>query len=260
MRKWEEEMGRIGSEGAQWNRLWFTFSGSGLSTLDPRLSSRFAFTLIELLVVMGIIGVLIAIAVPAVQYARETARRTECQNRLKQLGVALHNHHEQNGSLPKDGRNGYGFGAFLLPQLDQAALYDRLKPLTTKRGPARPGLEDSVLTVFRCPSDPSLEDRLTSGFARSNYLATADMFSQTMELDQVIDGQSQTIAVGETVSDHAWALPRTGTSAPPNSGGDYGSAHRGGAYFLFCDGAVKFIGDSVATDTLKAMFTPAGND
>ena len=221
---------------------------------------RRGLTLLELLVVMGILAVLVAIAVPAVQSAREAARRTECQNRLKQIGVALHNHHDQMGHFPQDGWNGYGFGAFLLPHLDQAALYERLKPLTTRRGPARPGLEDRVLPAFRCPSDPNPEDRLSSAFGRSNYLATAEMFSDAMELDHVVDGPSQTLALGETLTDHAWALPRTGTSGPLNRDGDYSSGHGGGVYFLFCDGAVKWIAESIDGNTLKAMFTPAGND
>jgi len=92
------------------------------------------FTLIELLVVMAVIAILVAIAVPAINSARETARKTQCQNRLKQIGVALENHQSQFGHLPKDGRNGYGFGAFLSPGLDQAPLYQTLDPQQKDEG------------------------------------------------------------------------------------------------------------------------------
>ena len=230
--------------------------GVAVSTQRRR---RKAFSLIELLVVIAIIGVLLALALPAVQWSREGARQTQCKSHLKEIGVALRNHDGQFGHLPKDGLNGYGFVVFLLPQLDQAALYNRLNPLTTRRGPARAGLEDANLEVFRCPSDTGSE-RLASGFGRSNDRGTFDMFSQTMTLTDVHDGQSQAVAVGETVTDHGWALPGIGTAAPPNSGGSYGSQHAGGAHFLFCDGAVKFIGDNVDAGTFNAMFTPAGND
>ncbi|MCA9046306.1 MAG: DUF1559 domain-containing protein, partial [Planctomycetaceae bacterium] len=89
---------------------------------------RNAFTLIELLVVIAIIAVLIALLLPAVQAAREAARKTTCRNNLKQIGLALHNYHDQFNTLPPGWRgiptnlelNGWGWSASLLPQLDQA--------------------------------------------------------------------------------------------------------------------------------------------
>src|SRR5438105_1823365 len=98
-----------------------------------------AFTLIELLVVIAIIAVLIALLLPAVQAAREAARRAQCVNNLKQIGIALHNYHDQNGSFPLGGVNlgpssaGWTGGtsalswrALILPQLEQGNIYNAM--------------------------------------------------------------------------------------------------------------------------------------
>src|SRR6058998_910391 len=99
-----------------------------------RRVDRFAFTLVELLVVIGIIAVLIGLLVPAVQKIRESGCRTKCKNNLRQIGIALHSYHDRTGSLPpgyasavaSDGSDlgpGWGWAAFLLPDLEQDPLY-----------------------------------------------------------------------------------------------------------------------------------------
>lgn len=125
-----------------------------------------AFTLIELLVVIAIIAVLIALLLPAVQQAREAARRTQCKNNMKQLGLALHNYHDVHNILPpgytQENNGGYqGHSAlyFLLPYFEQANLWSTFnanKPLTNKTTSAGV-LAASVIPVFLCPSDPGSE-------------------------------------------------------------------------------------------------------
>jgi prepilin-type N-terminal cleavage/methylation domain-containing protein/prepilin-type processing-associated H-X9-DG protein len=225
---------------------------------------RRAFSLIELLVVIAIIGVLVSLIIPAVQMAREAARAAECKNRLKQIGLALQEHQSQFGSLPQDGLNGYGYGAFLLPNLEEAALYDLLNPGGTtlpSTTQARPGLEDTILAAFRCGSDTASERLEPSEFGRSNFLGNSNLLNTGMDLGDVADGESTTVAAGETIQDQAWALPGTASFAVlPNGGGPFGSLHSGGAHFLMCDGAVRFISSQVDLATFKALGTPRGKE
>ena len=129
---------------------------------------RSGFTLVELLVVIAIIGILVALLLPAVQAAREAARRMQCKNHLKQLGLAMHGHHEAQGHLPTDGwgrmwvgdaDRGFGLGQpggwiyNSLPFLEEGTVHDLgagLDP-TEKREATRIMLE-SVLEVLNCPT------------------------------------------------------------------------------------------------------------
>ncbi len=148
------------------------------SALAQLSSGARAFTLVELLVVITIIGILIALLLPAVQAAREAARRTQCTNNLKQLGIACHNYHQVYGVLPlcNTYQPGYpndtgmrrSWTVGLLPYLEQGAIFEKMD--MKKKGIESPNLEliQQNLTVVLCPSDPQAKTPLTRADAAAS--------------------------------------------------------------------------------------------
>ncbi|MHC2068802.1 DUF1559 domain-containing protein [Bremerella sp. T1] len=144
---------------------------------------RNAFTLVELLVAIAIIGILIALLLPAVQQAREAARRMQCQNNLKQLGLALHNYHDTHRKFPLISSESTGFSAQaqMLPYLEQGNLHDLIdfrEPLMLGSGPSvslnpvHAGIQDRLLPMLLCPSDSGdpLYNDGTDTWAGTNYM------------------------------------------------------------------------------------------
>ncbi len=117
-----------------------------------------AFTLVELLVVITIIGILMALLLPAVQAAREAARRLQCANNLKQIALALHNYESSRGELPFGAawyvtRTGT-WASFILPELEQQALFDQIDFHKAMGDPQNAEAAKVVVSTFICPSDP----------------------------------------------------------------------------------------------------------
>jgi prepilin-type N-terminal cleavage/methylation domain-containing protein/prepilin-type processing-associated H-X9-DG protein len=340
---------------------------------DPRSQARHpdGFTLIELLVVIAIIGVLVALLLPAVQAAREAARRAQCVNNLKQIGLALHNYHGIQNTFPPgyvsavdptitnpcnqdaeaaqsvDLGAGWAWGSMLLPQLDQQPLYNSINFSLSVAYHDNDTCSTTALAVFLCPSDPGPSvvpvlanppdpanpgtyngSNIVDYVARGNYVGMwglgeicansgatdapnqgatgnhAGCFyrNSRTSLANIIDGSSQTIAVGErshNLSYVTWTARSIGGWLGKTSyieGGtdrfnpspeecwtqvlgpcgledglrtpndpeahveDYWSRHPGGVNFLFADGSVHFIKQSINPVPWRALATCASGE
>ena len=306
---------------------------------------RRAFTLIELLVVIAIIGVLIGLLLPAVQKVREAAARLQCTNNLKQIGLAMMNYESTYQRFPAgyldnmitnpvdssatsnpDPVTGWGWGALILPYLEQEALYKSISMSSiamNNTSASAIAFRKTVIKGFLCPSDDTGINTFTiSGtggnfeLAKSSYagingqgeLADFDcalgmgmlLRGRGVSIAEVNDGLSNTLFVGERSSKSAkqaagslpgvctWvgALPGgdldgetpalyilgwTGDSAspaPPNKpepdgfyhAETFSSRHSGGLNFLFGDGSVRFITDSIDAQTWVKLATRQGGE
>ncbi|MCH7751005.1 MAG: DUF1559 domain-containing protein [Planctomycetes bacterium] len=192
------------------------------------LWSRCGFTLVELLVVIAIIGVLAGLLLPAVQSAREAVRRLQCQNNLKQIGVALHSYHDVNKQFPRGGwapsRAKLSWSASILPNLDASSLFDHIDRTVPFTDPRNLAVGQTHLSVFLCPSaprDPVLKAfshflfPKPSYYARTSYGAVNGeralrhfnarndpergtmLFEKNISFKEVTDGASQTFLIAE---------------------------------------------------------------
>lgn len=221
-----------------------------------------AFTLVELLVVIAIITLLLALLLPAVQQARESARRVSCRNNMKQLGLALHNYENQFRVFPSSSTSQIDFGVWssnptqyhlhswcsmILPQMEQTALFSTINFNASALDPANAAVAATQIPSFRCPSysgpvfssEPAYV-RLSPRYATRNYVAMGgtNVGNLWQEPDGVFyarsstspasitDGMSHTIFLAETREPNASVWIDGGTAAiaaRPYDGNNYPS-------------------------------------
>jgi prepilin-type N-terminal cleavage/methylation domain-containing protein/prepilin-type processing-associated H-X9-DG protein len=294
---------------------------------------KHAFTLVELLVVIAIIGILVGLLLPAVQSAREAARRMQCSNNLHQMGLALHNYHDTQRRFPAGivQPNFVLWTGSLLPYLEQSNLFATLD--FNKRwesvGTGNAKACATYLSVYRCPSTNAPESTSIQGIKNrvpSCFLAVASgtmtresgnsanhlgllrqnglMFiNSSSNFASLSDGTSQSLAIGESLFgdqasendldnsaqyiDH-WYIGTNGISKLYSDGWNevseaigstgapingifkgafidekemgFSSQHVGGCQFVFADGHVQFLSESIDRQTYSALGTIAGGE
>ena len=125
-----------------------------MSSLRSAVRSQRGFTLVELLVVIAIIGTLVGLLLPAVQSAREAARRSQCGNNVRQLSLALQNHHSAKGYFPF-GRDDLSISGqtYLLPYIEESNTWQRVDPKKTWNDPSQAAVAAIRVPTFVCPTD-----------------------------------------------------------------------------------------------------------
>lgn len=200
---------------------------------------------------------------PAVQQAREAARRTQCKNNLKQIGIALHNYHDVYSSFPpayvpdENGNPMHSWRVLLLPYLDESPLYDQYDFSKPWDDPANQHVMDSMPAVYKCPTNTDVLDNLTH-YAAVMGPGCAFEGSEGIKLRSFTDGMSNTILVGEvTNAGIPWTAPidiDVTVHATINDPEGFSSHHVGGVQFLIGDGSVKFISENINPRTLENLF------
>jgi len=196
------------------------------------MSALRAFTLVELLVVIAIIGILVALLLPAIQAAREAARRAQCKNNLRQIGIALHNHLDARKAFPVGctsclsiPKRQLSWSMFLLPYLEEARTFALLDQSQAYNSDVNRQAASTILPVYLCPSTSTMPDRdgFTTGDVNRNgmwdkgddlaytdyggmfgwgdpaypYMNGIMIYDQQIRAARVVDGLSHTIAVAE---------------------------------------------------------------
>jgi prepilin-type N-terminal cleavage/methylation domain-containing protein len=284
-----------------------------------RSSSR-AFTLVELMVCIAIIGILVALLLPAVQAAREAARRASCSNNLKQIGLGLLNYYDSYLAIPPatvhnsvtSPYTGFfeGWWSWLareLPYVEQQPLYDQIDFRQDACWAFMQGWNKEQvsqnLSVFLCPSDVRSKKKWTGDYgfgpleaAHTNYFgirsSTRDApwdgafpgANVSTRLAQFTDGTSNTLLVGERPCDKdgEWGMWAVGTGfdghgfadhvldcheglkkgRPGSSAGlsHFWSMHEGGTLFVYVDGSVKLLPDTIDYQTFLALGSRDGGE
>jgi prepilin-type processing-associated H-X9-DG protein len=242
------------------------FPASNALTIDDSGISYISRDSIPSLGTPAVSGVMVALLLPAVQSAREAARRSQCVNNLKQIGLAFHNHHSTHNQFPgniysKNGKPLLSWRVAILPFLEQDTLYKKFKLDEPWDSPNNLPLLKEMPKVYLCPTRANPEAGTTTyrGFTGEGTIFEG---KDGASLNQIVDGSSNTIAVVEAKDAVPWTrpdeMPLNPNFAAPIVGP--GSLHPGGFNSLFCDGSVKFLKNTINQMVLRALVTRSGGE
>ncbi len=245
---------------------------AGMVPAPTTSSSGNVIIVVVLISVMGLFvcgGVMVALLLPAVQAAREAARRMQCSNNLKQLALAMHNYHDTYKSFPPaytvddQGKPLHSWRTLLLPFLESSPLYAQIDLNEPWNSPKNQAFNQMVIPTFRCPSEPNP--------AVCSYVVIVGpkavfQGSTPVSMPSITDGLSNTILIVEVRGNaHSWMEPvdldATKMQYLINGGpNDPGSSHPGGVMVSLADGSVQFINQSVDKTLLQSLITIDGNE
>lgn len=208
-----------------------------------------------------------ALLLPAVQAAREAARRTQCANNLKQIGLALHNYQANNNGFPsaaivgKDGKPLLSWRVAILPYIEEQELYNEFHLNEPWDSPHNKALIPRMPRTYVCPSRPPTEPGVTTYLALVGNGALFEP-NKPVSSNQVTDGTANTLAVVESTQAVLWTKPADIDFSPrlTIAALRLGSNHPGVYNALFADGSVKFLKSSLNAVTLRAMITRQGGE
>ncbi len=239
---------------------------------------------------ISIIGVLVALLLPAVQAAREAARRMQCHNRLHQIGLGLQNYHAAFNQFPMgvieprplwpQGKE-FAWSASVLPQMEQTAVWEQIDFGVAYDDPKNAAAAAVVISTFLCPSTPRSDNRRQGrgvtdygGIYGERIVSTNNPPSGVMIHDRairfrdILDGTSTTVMVsedadfpdgqwisGKNLFDQAFAINQA-----PRFENDMRSFHPQGVNASFADGSVRFLNESMDLNVLAAICTRAGKE
>ncbi|QDS96415.1 hypothetical protein FF011L_52250 [Roseimaritima multifibrata] len=215
---------------------------------------------IPVLLICG--GVLVALLLPAVSASREAARRMQCSNNMKQIGLAFHNYHDVYRTFPpaytvdEDGNRLHSWRSLILPFMEQQALHAQIDFSKPWDDPANRTVAQTAIPAYHCPSSPG--DPLSS-----SYVAIVDpqgiMSGENgSQMQSVTDGISNTILLTEVDTSQAvpWMSPEDidlATYLAVTASSQHN--HPGGSNTLLADGSVRFVASEIDEETLKGMVT-----
>jgi hypothetical protein len=207
---------------------------------------------------------LIALLLPAVQQAREAARRTQCKNNLRQIAMAMHIYHDTYGSFPPavtysaDGKPMHSWRVLLLPFLNERPLYSQYNMNEPWNSHWNSQLLSRMPKVYACPSAPP-------GTGETHYavpVGAKTMFppERAVSIREIIDGTSNTIMVLESHGSNLnWMAPvdvTVGVGMPEAQPVSFSSNHLGGIHIALADGSVRFLSSKVPSETLDRLLMP----
>lgn len=231
---------------------------------------RRGVTLMELVIVFLILAVLVALILPSLSRGpavREAARRSQCRNYLKHIGLALHNYHDRYQAFPPaytvdaNGKPLHSWRTLILPYLDHAALYNKIDLSKPWNDPANADAYKIPIPAYSCPSASSLQ-------TQTHYLAIVTAKSclqpnQPRPIKEITDGTSNTLLVIEVPHDQSvhWMAPEDADEKLLESFGPQSKeSHSGGRHGLLTDGTVRFLTQKIDRKTFAALCTATGNE